>query len=1440
MRAENIPVGSDNADFENDLHIIDKKARDACALICAVRKGGEPTHGNVKRTIEALARMGHRTGYVEGEGDGVGVLTDIPRQLWAKRLAKAGLRSSLATDRNFWAAHLMIPTEDYDSAPRIVERICEQLTIAGLHVLYDGEGKVNRRVLGPNAEKNEPIFWQIVGMNGEIGADSLDAALFEAQETLERELGVHFASMSSHSVVYKVQGAVEILRRFYPELRDPDYASIVTLGHARYSTNTNPIFERAQPFGVIGHNGEFNTISRFRLEASMLGMNLDENNSDSQDVDRVLHSLCMRYGFDLIEAMEFVFPPHDHDLEQNHPELHQAYNTMRQAFGPFAQGPAAVVGRLADTCVFSVDALGLRPLWFGETEKEYFATSERGVYALDAMSVSPKPMAPGEKIALKIHRGNRVEALDHPAIQNHVYTRFRERIPMQNQGRFWSQTSWESDQSNGAGSDLPGNGNGELPIGPRGGATNGNGHGGNGHSGARKQPAATVVALETTPEPVLATRPWLATATTINPNTMAALGWERYHATLAEPLGLRGKEAIGSLGWDGPLAALSLKRVNIADYFKETVAVVTNPAIDRLREQAQFSTKTLIGVRPHLQPGLTPEDILVELDTPLLVGGHEALGDPEWMAQVAENCGTMTLDALVNVFSERAVVLSLSADLNEEAEQAVRRLVDEAVEAVRNGAACLVLDDTAVFDGQRLWLDPLLVTAAIDKELRQNESRPNLRRQAGIVVRSGALRDLHDLTMILSLGANAVLPYALYAAALGVAPRPPKEAPNEAETVERLTGAITTLSAGIEKVTSTIGCHELRGFGHSFSSIGLSKPVAAIFAAPNYFGSDAHGLTWASIQQDIEQRAAEFRGDVKNKLQNPDRFYPKIWKKAEDVAHGLMSMDDFTETLLGLEHKHPVAIRHVLGFKSAETSISPDSVDISVNGHDMPVIISAMSFGSQGELAYRAYAEAAEKLNIICVNGEGGEMHDLMGKYYDNRGQQIASGRFGVNIDFLNSVSLLEIKIGQGAKPGEGGHLPGFKVDEVIAKVRSTVPGVGLISPSNNHDLYSIEDLAQLIDELKTANPRARVSVKIPVVPGVGVIAVGVAKAGADVITLTGYDGGTGAARAHALRHVGLPAEIGLMLAHRALINSGLRDDVELWCDGGMKSGRDAVKMMCLGANRVGFGTLAMVAVGCTICRGCHEGTCHVGITTHVKTREEAENKGFKSFRPFVEKGSADGIVTLFTALGEEIKDWTAKLGFERAQDLVGRADLLTQLDMHDAIDLRFLLEAAPGAEKAPLQPGGRRLTRPRNTLSKQITSLVRENVEYDEPEMTYDDEQVMAMDRALGTHLAGAIARDKNKSFKPLDTVHLSFSNSAIPGNGLAAFNSESINVMVEGGAQDGVGKCATGGVIAVLKGLNHNGKRLDGSVGKSFAYGAQGGLFVVQGTQTHAPVSA
>jgi glutamate synthase (NADPH/NADH) large chain len=641
---------------------------------------------------------------------------------------------------------------------------------------------------------------------------------------------------------------------------------------------------------------------------------------------------------------------------------------------------------------------------------------------------------------------------------------------------------------------------------------------------------------------------------------------------------------------------------------------------------------------------------------------------------------------------------------------------------------------------------------------------------------------------------------------------------------------IRLLTEGLEKVMSTIGCHELRAYGRVASSIGLAPSVAQVMAAPNYFGSEEVGWTWARMDQEAAERGAELRGQAKPQLARVDRFYPKFWKKAEALAAGEMSLDEFIQIYRTLSDEVPVALRHVLGLKFAEQALDPSQVNIGIDNHDLPFLITAMSFGSQGELAYKAYAEAAAQLNMLCINGEGGELPEIMHKYTANRGQQVASGRFGVNADFLNSCCVIEIKIGQGAKPGEGGMLPGFKVNARVAEARHTTPGVSLISPSNNHDIYSIEDLAQIIEELKTVNPYARVSVKIPVVPGVGVIAVGVAKAGADIIALTGYDGATGAARRHALQYVGLPAEIGVHQAHRALLDAGLRNKVELWCDGGMKTGLDAIKMILLGANRVGFATMAMVAIGCTICRKCHEGTCHVGITTHIKTVEEATEKGLPSFVPRDYEIAVENMVRLFRALGDELRDWTAHLGASSLQDLVGRSDLLEQILCHDLVDLSSLLEPAQAPARLASEAGvGRRLTRPRNNLTKIITDLVANSIADHEREITYQDE-VMAHDRALGAHLAGEMVRQPHL-FEQMDVVHLHFAPSSVGGNGFAAFTTSRMDILIEGGAQDGAAKSINDGRVLIMKGLNHVGRRLDGSVGKSFAYGALGGVIVVQG---------
>ena len=606
-------------------------------------------------------------------------------------------------------------------------------------------------------------------------------------------------------------------------------------------------------------------------------------------------------------------------------------------------------------------------------------------------------------------------------------------------------------------------------------------------------------------------------------------------------------------------------------------------------------------------------------------------------------------------------VLDISCLEAETAEGALERLKYEAAKKVLDGAELLVLSDRTAFEGERPWLDPHLALAAIDRALREYRVEPgeeNLRRRTSIVLRSGAIRNVHDVCMALGLGADGVCPYVMI------------EVICVDDYEQDISNICSALRKGIEKVISTLGIHEVRGYARLFSAIGLKPELVEIFGTPATTGRAAAAPASRSWTPSPAVRQRILAGQEDGKPAKTFRFYPKVYKAAIAAANGSATFEEYSAKVRELEHEQPISMRHILDLKSDREPIDPEQVDPGVGRHSYPIVISSMSFGSQGETAFRAYPEAAKRINIVCVNGEGGEIRDMYGKYPLWRGQQVASGRFGVTSEMLNSSYLVEIKIGQGAKPGEGGHLPAKKVSEKVAAARNASPGTDLISPSNNHDLYSIEDLAELIDELKTANPDVRVSVKVPVVPNIGTIGVGIAKAGADIITLSGFEGGTGAARQHALRHVGLPSDIGTRAVHLALLETGIRNRVEIWADGGYRHGWDIVKLHCLGANRVAFGTLAMVSLGCTICRGCQLDTCHVGIATQIESMEEAEEKGLKKFTPQEFERAAENCARFFAGMGEEVRQIVADLGYERAQDLVGRSDLLVQARAKATIDL--------------------------------------------------------------------------------------------------------------------------------------------------------------------------
>jgi len=703
----------------------------------------------------------------------------------------------------------------------------------------------------------------------------------------------------------------------------------------------------------------------------------------------------------------------------------------------------------------------------------------------------------------------------------------------------------------------------------------------------------------------------------------------------------------------------------------------------------------------------------------------------------------------------------------------------------------------------------------------------------------------------LGLGAQALVPYAMLEFAVQANPEPAVAATN----------LLQALQKGIEKVLSTLGIHELRGYARLMSAIGVQPEILDILAMPGFTASEGRGLGFAGMEELAVQGQRIRSGDDNPSKVKLPRMYPKVWKALARVANSERGYEEYAETLDQLERDQPVALRHAMAPQLAPEAdrIPGAGVDGSVGEHSLPFVISSMSFGSQNEVAFRAYAEAAARADMLCMNGEGGEIPDMYGKYPKHRGQQIASGRFGVSSLLINSSEIVEIKIGQGAKPGEGGHLPGSKVTAAIARARNAQVGSDLISPSNNHDLYSIEDLAQLIDELKTANPHVKVIVKVPVVPGIGTIAIGIAKAGADVITLSGFDGGTGAARQHALRRAGLPCEIGTALAHHALTEAGIRDRVEIWADGGLRSAADAIKLICLGANRLGFGTAAMVAIGCTICRGCQLDTCHVGIATQMEDEHEAKERGLKRFVPRQFEPAAEALVRYFTEMGAAMRELAGQMGASSVQELVGHADRLVQVSHHDRLDLSGLL--TPVREQIITAPAGQaRYFREFNPPPPHRAPEVAAQRLAAGSALAVEEETTTAADRNLGVDLAGMIARahthvntswsfdgngngagghggnpdilteaERGTGNGPM--VDLAFTKGAATGSGLGAFNVGGVRVRVFGGAQDGVGKCALGGEIQVLKAPNARGELVGGHVGKSFAYGAQRGRFLIQG---------
>ena len=1313
-------------------------SHDACGIVAIIQKNGQPTKQNIEKAIDALTMMNHRAGFINGEGDGVGIHMDIPKQLWASKLQAAQVDPLYVKREDFSVAHIFLDaTEDQTITLQNIQELFKQNNFQMLTVSTD---ETITDALGSIGKSCEPVFFQISFVYEKDELENYDQKLFSLTLSLEENPNIHVASLSRYHAVYKVLGAGETLKAYYKDLQSPEIASRCTLGHNRYSTNTLSNFFRVQPFCILGHNGEINTIAKLRDEARMLGFTLTNGGSDSQDLNRVIQSMMMNYHFGLLEAMEFMFPPIYSEIKLEEPHIQSLYMYMREAWGHFAQGPAGIISRQNNEACFSLDSLGLRPQWMLETEDFYMFSSEQGISLASEYISEPKPLAPGEKVALLIPEGEPAKVLFHYEIQEYVYKKLHTRFDL-----------------NGAAKRL-----------------------------FHNRPA-TNVKVHPIEKPSHA--------------LYQAMGWNKDHLTWVEQTASAGNEPIRGLGHDLPLAALDTDRRNLADFIKETVAVVTNPAIDREREMEHFSTRSIIGARPSIH-SFEKQSVIENLRAPILIEGP--IG-----GNVSDQINQPSYASLIQTFADADLVAILDSTRHEDEniKQALKRLSQEAIMAVENGKTLLVLDDAKMIAESHYFMDPALAVSIVNFAL----IRRQLRRKTSIILRSGAVRNLHDIAIMSGLGTEAINPYIMFQSV---------KTYDEASIVNLW----NSLQKGVEKVISTLGIYEFRGYSRLFSSIGLADEIAKNLRITNYFGSEKSLVNFAFLEEDSKARKQLLQEDVK-RLFVPKRIFTQLMKPIHQLAESA-DYAAYRDVIQKVELERPSTIRHLLDFVKSTSSIKADEVNLKTGEHDLPFVIGSMSFGSQNETPFRAYAEAAYQLNILSMNGEGGEISDMLGKYPNNRGIQVASGRFGINAEILNASHYIELKVGQGAKPGEGGHLPASKVNEKIAAARFATKGSDLISPSNNHDIYSIEDLAQIVAEFKAVNDQARVVVKVPIVPNIGIIAIGVAKSGADIISLSGFDGGTGAARAHATAHVGLPIEIGVKAAHNALLEAGLRQNVEVWADGGVKSADDVMKLILLGANRVGFATLAMMSIGCTTCRNCFTGTCHVGITSQFDGIEEAFSNGLKAFSPREFDLAVKRLVGMFTGFASELKKRAAQLGFKNIQDAVGQSHLLIQNRGQEQLDLTTL------QKEHELQ-----------STYKKVTFLPMENlfiahdkthVDYNVADLLKDQtlSKILCEHRAVGARVAGHRVRGKlDKSYINNPLITRKYTDGSIPGNGFGAYNVSGITLIAQGGAEDGVGKTAHGGNIYVLKTKNTKGKSVGGSVGKGFGYGAQKGKLYIQG---------
>ena len=1306
---------------------------DACGVGFVAARDGKPNRAVVESAIEALQAIWHR-GAVDADGmtgDGAGIHIEIPRDFFIEHIARTGHDDD---GGRLAVGMVFLPRTDLAAQERC-RCIVEQEILAVGHSIYGWrQVPVDIRALGTKAIATRPEIEQIMfSMPVEMDATEAERQLYLVRRRIEKAVIKHMindfylCSLSSRSIIYKGMFLAEQVTAFFPDLLDQRFVSSFAIYHQRYSTNTMPTWKLAQPFRVLAHNGEINTIRgnqnwmschEDRMESALFGDAIGDlkpvvanGSSDSAALDAVFELLV--HGGRQLPMVKTMMIPEAIDVGSDHPRA-KLYAYCNSVMEPW-DGPAAIAAFAGDWVVAGLDRNGLRPLRYVVTHDGLvIAGSETGMVVVPDTKIAERGrLGPGQMIGINLAEGR-----------------------LYKDGELKDALTKKCDWSKWIG---------------------------------RAKQMDSLLANSTGK----ASQPLSKTETR---RRQMMGGWTMEDMELVlQPMAQTGKEAIGSMGDDTPLAVLSNRYRGLHHFFRQNFSQVTNPPIDSLRERHVMTLRTRLGNLGNILDEAPEQCDHLVLNSPVLTV-------PEW-------------DALCRYVGKKAAEIDCSFE-NDGSDtaftDALERIQAEAEEAVRSGCEHVMLTDRNVSES-RIPMPMILATGAVHSHL----VRQQLRTFTSVNVASGECLDVHHFAVLIGVGATTVNAYVAEAA---IAERHERGLLVGMELRDAVGNFVKAVEEGLLKIMSKMGISVIASYrgGYNFEALGLSRSLVADYFPPMSSRISGLGLKGIATRVIEMHNKAFANDDVHLPVGGFFRYRKSGERHAFDgqLIHAMQhacdtgSFESWKKYSSLVNDQGPINLRDLMAFKAAGEAVEIDRVE-SITNIRKRLVSPGISLGALSPEAHETLSIAMNRIGAKSDSGEGGEdpARFKLRENGDNPSsaiKQIASGRFGVTAEYLNNCEEIEIKVAQGAKPGEGGQLPGIKVDSLIAKLRHSTPGVTLISPPPHHDIYSIEDLAQLIYDLKQINPDAKVCVKLVASTGIGTIAAGVAKAKADSILVSGHGGGTGASPQSSIKYAGLPWEMGLSEVHQVLSMNDLRNKVVLRTDGGLKTGRDVVMAAMLGADEYGIGTSSLIAMGCIMVRQCHSNTCPVGVCTQ---RDDLRAKF---------EGTPEKVVQLFTHLAEEVREILASLGFTTLQQVIGRTDLLTQVSRGDAalddLDLNPILVRADSKDELVSSRGGARTEVP-DTLDAQMVvdaKLALENGS--KMQLSYNVENTQ---RAIGTRLSSHIVR--RFGMTGLREGHILVRLRGSAGQSLGAFATQGLRLDVIGDANDYVGKGLSGGMIVV-----------------------------------------